>query len=161
MKSDTNVLELSLQSVPQKLRVTGGAEISFSRAFLSIRNTGHAAVVGFVPHATFSQEGGSVQDVSEALSKSNSMDSIPPGKAAAWDVYDLLLAGHPGVASKVHLWGYKAILNWQFNVAVWAEYKTSKSDLSLHTPVSRWTIRWTAAKTALDVVDLIIEAVND
>ncbi|MCX5846008.1 MAG: hypothetical protein NTW12_06580 [Deltaproteobacteria bacterium] len=154
-------LEIALQAVPSKLGVTGSKEIPFCRAILSIRNTGDTAVEGFVSHATLAQEGGSVQGVTEALSRSKTVESILPGNAVEWDVYDLLIAGHPGVASKVHLWGYKAILNWWYTLAVWAEYQSSDSATPLQTPVSRWKLRWITAKPTLEEVDLSIEPVAD
>ena len=154
-------MEIALQAVPSKLRVTGGKEIPFCRAILSIRNTGDTAVEGFVPHATLAQEGGSVQDVTEALSRSKTVASILPGNAVEWDVYDLLLAGHPGVASKVNLWGYKAILNWWYNLAVWAEYQSSDAATPLQPSFSRWKLRWITAKPTLEEVDLSIESVED
>jgi hypothetical protein len=154
-------LEIALKAVPSKLRVTGGKEIPFCRAILSIRNTGDTAVEGFVPYVTLAQEGGSVQDVTEALFRSATVASLLPGNAVEWDVYDLLLAGHPGVASKVHLWGYKAILNWWYTLAVWAEYQSSDAAAPLQPSVSRWKLRWITAKPTLEAVDLSIESVED
>jgi len=97
----------------QRFGVSGGGEVAFARAVLTMVNAGHAALVGrLLPHATFAQERGLVHDATEALSRSRIVESIQPGEAVKWDVYDLLLVAHPGVASKVHLWGYKAVLDW-------------------------------------------------
>ena len=154
-------LEISLQAVPSKLRVTGGREISFNRAILSISNAGKRGVAGFVPHATLAQEGGSVQDITEALTRTKNVMSIPPGETLNWDMYDLLLVEHPGVASKVHLWGYKAILNWWFDLTVWAEYRSSDIATPINTATSRWKFRWNTAKPPSEDVDLSIEVVAD
>ncbi len=154
-------LEISLQAALSKLHVTGGREIPFSRAILSISNAGNTAVFGFVPHATLAQEGGSVQDITEALSRIKTAESIPPGETFNWDMYDLLLAEHPGVASKVHLWGYKAILNWWFDLTVWVEYQSSDMAAPVRTATSRWRFRWNPAKPPLEDVDLSIEAGRD
>ena len=154
-------LEISLQAVPSKLRVTGGREIPFNRAILSIMNAGNKAVAGFVPHATLAQEGGSVQDITEALLRTKNVASIPPGETLSWDMYDLLLAEHPGVASKVHLWGYKAILNWWFDLAVWAEYGSSDIMNPMNTATSRWKFSWNPAKPLSEEIDLSIEVVGD
>ena len=158
MHSVATALEISLQAVPSKLRITGGLEIPFSRAILSMRNAG-LKVVGLVPHATIAQEGGSVQDVSEALSQSGTVESLLPGDTLEWDIYDLLLSAHPGVASKVHLWGYKAVLNWWYNVDVWSEYLTPEALTPQHTSAFRWKLRWTPAPSASEGVNLSIEAV--
>jgi len=154
-------LEISLQAVPSKLQITGGREIPFSRAILSISNSGHTAVPGFVPHATLAQEGGSVQDITAALSRTKTAESISPGEALKWDMYDLLLAEHPGVASKVHLWGYKAILNWWFDLSVWVEYQSSDMATPLRTATSRWKFSWNPAKPPSEDVDLSIETMAD
>jgi hypothetical protein len=159
MNSIVTALEISLQAVPSKLLITGGMEISFSRAILSMRNAG-PTVVGLVPHATIAQEGGSVQDVSEALSQSRTEKSLMPGDILEWDIYDLLLSAHPGVASKVHLWGYKAVLNWWYNVDVWSEYRTPEALTPQHTSVFRWKLRWIPANSASEGVNLTIEAVT-
>lgn len=159
-KRQESVLEFSLQAVPSELRITGGREISFRRAVLTLSNTGLSVVAGLIPHATLAQEGGSVQDVTETLSQSISAASLQPGEIIRWDVYDLLLAAHPGVASKVHLWGYKAILNWWFDVTVWVEYRIAASDTVIHTSIMRWKLRWIMEKPALEEVDLSIEVVE-
>ena len=86
--------------------------------------------------------------------------SLQPGEAVEWDVYDLLVSAHPGVASKVHLWGYKAILNWWIDVAVWTEYVSSADTALLQTPISRWKLRWSPAHSTLEEVDVYVEAVK-
>ena len=153
-------LEISLQAVTSKLRVTGGREIPFIRAILSIHNASDKEVAEFVPRAALTQEGGSVQDLTEAFSRTKARESIPPGETLDWDMYDLLLAEHPGVASKVHLWGYKAILNWWFDLAVWVEYLSPDTAAAARTETYRWKFRWNPAKPSSEDVDLSIEAVE-
>lgn len=159
-KPQESGLEFSLRAVPSELRITGGKDIPFKRAILSMRNTGNAAKVRFVPHATLAQEGGSVQDITAALTRAKTAESLPPGEAVEWDVYDLLVSEHPGVASKVHLWGYKAILNWWIDLAVWAEYLPSEDTDPLQTPISRWKVRWIPAHSTLEEVDVSMEVVE-
>jgi|GEM_PF-552370 len=162
MKSGQELnLEVSLQALSSKLQTTGGREIPFSRAILSIRNASNKAIAGFVPHATLAQEGGSVQDVTAALSRTKTVESLPPGETLKWDMYDLLLAEHPGVASKVHLWGYKAILNWWFYLNAWVEYRSSDITAPVSTVTSRWKFSWSPAKPPLEDVNLSIEVVGN
>jgi hypothetical protein len=157
-QSRESSLEFSLRAVPSELRITGGKEIPFKRVILSMRNTGSAAIVRFVPHVTLAQEGGSVQDITDALTQAKTAKALPPGAAVEWDVYDLLVSAHPGVASKVHLWGYKAILNWWIDLAVWTEYFFSDDTAPLPTPISRWRLRWIPAHSTLEEVDVSVEA---
>lgn len=153
-------LEISLREVPSKLQISGGREVPFTRAMLSMGNTGRMGLAGFIPHATLAQEGGIVYDVTDALSRSWKGDSLQPGETVAWDVYDLLLTEHAGVASKVHLWGYKAVVNWWFDLAVWADYRPSDSETPRSTPVYRWKLRWNPAGTAADEINLSVEVVK-
>jgi hypothetical protein len=154
-------LALSLDSVPSKIGSSGGREIPFSRAILSVRNTGQTVISGLVPHATLGQEGGSIQDVSEAFSRSKTPESIKPGEAIEWDVYDQLLAAHAGAASKFHMFGYRAVLNWWFELVTWVEYRCPDSATSLQTPITTWKMRWSLAKPPMDEVGLYIEVVQD
>ena len=160
-KSQDNCLGIFLQAVPSKLHVSGGSEIAFTRAMLSMVNTGHATLVGVVPHATFAQERGIVHDATDALSRSKIVESIQPGEAVKWDVYDLLLVAHPGVASKVHLWGYKAVLDWWLDFVAWAEYRTRDVAMPQQTPKHQWKLRWSPAKSQADEIDLALEVVKD
>ena len=160
-KSQESCLDISLQAVPSKLQVIGGREIAFTRAVLSMVNTSQAALIGVVPHATFAQERGIVHDATDALSGSKIVESIQPGETVTWDVYELLLVAHPGVASKVHLWGYKAVLDWSLNFVAWAEYRTPDIAMPQQTPKHQWKLRWSPAKSQTDVIDLALEVVKD
>ena len=149
----------SLQAVDSRLLASNGREIPFTRAVLTVRNACTAALIDMVPHATLGQEGGTVQDVSDAF-PGNAVASIPPGGAVSWDVYDLLLPAHPGTASKVHMFGHRAALNWRFDLTAWAEYSPSVSSEPLKTPVARWSLRWSVADPATGAVGLTIEEIK-
>jgi hypothetical protein len=149
-------LDISLQSVASHIRASDGREIPFTRAVLTIRNRCDSEVVDVDPHATLGQEGGTVQDVSSSFSQA-AHSSIPPGGAADWDVYDLLIPAHPGTASKIHMFGYRAALNWRFELAAWALYRPSGSSTAVQTPVSRWALRWSVANAETKEVELTIE----
>ncbi len=153
-------LDISLQSVPSHLRASDGREIPFTKAILTIRNVCTAEAVNVVPHATLGQEGGTVQDVTGSLSHPVP-STIPPEGTVSWDVYDLLLPAHPGTASKIHMFGYRAALNWRFNLAAWAQYQPSISSESLKTPVLQWSLRWSVADPSTGAVGLTIEEIND
>lgn len=153
-------LDISLQPMPSHLRASDGREIPFTKAILTIRNVCTEASVNVVPHATLGQEGGTVQDVTSSLSPS-APSSIPPGGTFSWDVYDLLLPAHAGTASKVHMFGYRAALNWRFDLAAWAQFRPSPSSEPLETSVLRWSLRWSVADPSTGAVGLTIEAIKD
>ena len=152
-------LDFTLKSVPSTLRVTGGREIPFARAILSLHNAGDSTATGLVAHATLSEERGMVHDATEALKRAAPADSIPPGGELTWDVYNLLLAAHPGVASKVHLWGYKAALNWWIDFTAWAEHR-EEAVSPVRTGVSRWKLCWIPTGPSGEKIDLAVEAVE-
>ena len=149
-------LRFDLKTVPSMLRVAGGREIPFARAVLLLRNTGGSMVSGVVAHAELSEERGLVHDATEAMKRAVPADSIPPGGELAWDVYELLLAAHAGVASKVYLWGHKAVLNWGIELSARADCTREGAPAS--TPVARWRLRWSPAGPAADSVELAVDA---
>jgi hypothetical protein len=155
-KGENACIEISLQPVASHIRASDGREIPFTKAILTIRNVCNTELVNVVPHATLGQEGGTVQDVTSSLSHS-APSTIPPNGTVSWDVYDLLLPAHPGTASKVHMFGYRAALNWRFELAAWAEYSVSGSSEMVQIPVSRWVLRWSIVDTATGAVDVTIE----
>jgi hypothetical protein len=153
-------LDITLQSVTSHLKASDGREFPFTRAILTLRNVCEAEAVGVVPHATLGQEGGTIQDVTSSLSHSTP-SSIPPEGTVSWDVYDLMLPAHPGTASKVHMFGYRAALNWRFDIVAWAQYRPSDSSEPLKTPVLRWSLRWSITDPSTGAVGLIIEEIKD
>jgi len=148
-------LDISLQPAASHIRASDGREIPFTRAVLTMRNVCDAEVSDVVLHATLGQEGGTVQDVTHALARPDAA-SIRPRDAVSWYVYDLLLPAHSGTASKVHMFGYRAVLNWRFDLAVWAEYRLSGSTGPEQTPVSRWALRWSVPDPSTGAVALAI-----
>jgi hypothetical protein len=158
--SKNSCLDISLQSLSSRIRASDGREIPFTRAVLTLRNVCEEEVLSVLPHVTLGQEGGTVQDVSGPLSASDSL-SIPPGGTVSWDVYDTLLPAHPGSASKIHMFGYRAALNWRFDLAAWAEYRASALSASARTPISRWALRWSVADPTTGNVELTIEDLSD
>lgn len=150
-------LRFDLKTVPSTLRVTGGREIPFARAVLLLRNTDGSAVSGVVAHAELSEERGLVHDATEDLRRAVPADSIPPGGELAWDVYETILAAHAGVASKVRLWGYRAVLNWWIELSAWADFRPEAAPAPVQTGVSRWRLRWQPAGQAAENVELAVE----
>ncbi len=153
-------LEISLQPAASTIRASDGRDIPFTRAVLTIRNDCDTDVIDLVPHASLGQEGGTVQDVSPVFARL-AVQSIPPGESVSWDVYDLLLPAHPGTGSKVHMFGYRAALNWRFDLAVWAGCRLKGSSGPVQTPVARWSLRWSVPDPSTGAVVLSIEDVQE
>lgn len=155
-RGEHRCLEIALQPTASHLKASDGREIPFTRATLTIRNVCAAEVVNVAPYATLGQEGGTIQDVTASLSHS-AASTIPPGGTITWDVFDVLLPAHPGTASKVHMFGYRAALNWRFELSAWAEYRASVSPGPVKTLVKRWSLRWSVADPATGAIGLTIE----
>jgi len=154
-RSGDACLAVALQSLASSLRASDGRDVPFARAVLTLRNGCLTDVVDLVPHASLGQEGGTVQDVSGAFAGAAAV--LPPGGSLHWDVYDLLLPAHPGTASKIHMFGYRAALNWRFDLAAWAEYRLPGTAKPTLTPVARWTLRWRLAEASDGAIELAIE----
>ncbi|MBI5849384.1 MAG: hypothetical protein HZB31_15810 [Nitrospirae bacterium] len=151
-------LVISLEPEASQMTASGNREVHFERAILTFRNVSDAELVNVVPHATLGQEGGTIQDISGALLPSVPV-SIPPLGTVRWDLYDLLLTAHPGAASKLHMFGYRAALNWRFDLVCRAEYRCADSAASEQTLESRWTLQWTVPDASRGDVTLAIEEV--
>ena len=149
----------SLQAMASRILASDGRDIPFTRAILNVRNACSEDVVDLTMHVTLGQEGGTVQDVTHALSAPPA--SLPPGGNLSWDVFDRLLPAHPGTASKVHMFGYRAALNWRFDLAVWATYRRPAISFSEQSFVSRWILRWYVTDTVTGAVELAIEEGKD
>jgi hypothetical protein len=153
-------LAISLQAADSRLVASNGKEIPFTRAIVTVRNACAMELIDMIPHATLGQEGGTVQDVTSAFPGKAGV-SLLPGGTVSWDVYDLLLPAHVGTASKVHMFGYRAVLNWRFDLTVWAEYRRSADSPIVKTPVSRWVLRWSVPDPSTSAVLLAIEEGED
>ncbi len=153
-------MDISLQSATSHLKASDGRDIPFTNAILMLRNVCEAEVANVAIHAMLGQEGGTSQDVTSSLSHSVP-SSMLPGEVVSWDVYDLLLPAHPGTASKMHMFGHRAALNWKFDLAVWAQYCLSISSEPLMSPVIRWSLQWRVADLSNGAVGLTIEQIKD
>src|SRR5574340_456758 len=76
-------LVISLHAAASHLRASDGREIPFTRAVLSVRNSCGEEMDGLSLHAELGQEGGTVQDVSSALSGLPA--TLPAGGSLSWD----------------------------------------------------------------------------
>lgn len=155
----SDCLAISLDPAVSHLQASDGRQISFTKAVLSVRNVCTAELIDLSFHATLGQESGTVQDVTHVLSGLPAR--FPPGSTVSWDVYNLLLPAHPGTASKIHMFGYRAALNWRFDIAVWAEYRFPADSPLVRTPVSRWVLRWSVPDPSTGAVTLTIEEGKD
>jgi hypothetical protein len=157
---EASLLKFWLEVVPSTLKIAPGGEIKFPRPVLVIQNVGPDPAKVLISHASIFQEGGMPQEVTETLNKKLIDRFIPPEDTLRWDLYDLLIAEHPGVASKVHLFGYKAVLNWWFELSVKTDCRLSDGSLSVQMPLFRAKFRWNASKPALEKVDLSIDPLS-
>jgi hypothetical protein len=55
------------------------------------------------------------------------------------------------------MFGYRAALNWRFDLVVWAEYSRSADAPPVLTSQSRWAFKWNVPDPATGTVVLTIE----
>ena len=151
----SNCMNLSLERQDSTIRASDGKSIPFARAVLRIGNSCDHDI-DIVPQVSLGQEGGTVQDVSSAVVPQGAL-SVPGGGSVTCDVYDLLLPAHAGSASKVHMFGYRAVLNWRFELAAGANYRLKGSQETVQVPGERWTFWWSVPDQASRAVVLTIE----
>jgi hypothetical protein len=82
---------------------------------------------------------------------------LAPGEAVEWGLYELLQAVDRGLASKVHLFGPKAILNWRFHLEVTASCRSEESAESSETPVFRAAFSWHSLEGTSGGIGLEVE----
>jgi len=153
-----NCIALSFDRQDSTIRASDGKDVPFARAVLKIRNSCEHDIE-VVPHISLGQEGGTVQDVSSAVASQAALP-VPAGGSVSFDVYDLLLPAHPGSASKVHMFGYRAVLNWRFELAASAEYRPKGAQGAAQVPGARWAFWWSVPDQSSRAVVLTIEEVK-
>jgi hypothetical protein len=97
--------------VAGKLQPKVGDEIAFQRVFLELRNGGTESVGGLRLRLEARQGADVICEIDEPLE-----GELVPGASRRWDLYDLFMERGRGLPSKVHLFGVKAALNWDFLV---------------------------------------------
>ena len=110
-------LTLAPRVAPSSLQPKAGPEIAFERVLLELTNRGPAPATGLRLELTAHQGADGICEVDEALA-----GELAPGAGRTWDLYDLLLEKGHGFPSKVHLFGVKAAIGWDFTVRAAVEH---------------------------------------
>ena len=109
--TDSTTLHLAPRVSPGILAPKTGGEIAFERVLVEVRNGGTAPVSGLQLKLEAHQGPELICELDEAME-----GDLMPGAARAWDLYDLFLEKGHGLPSKVHMFGVKAALGWDFTV---------------------------------------------
>ncbi len=96
---------------PGTLTPKAGGEIAFERVVLELRNGGTVPASGLRLTLVARQGPDTICEVDEAVES-----ALAPGGVRAWDLYALFLEKGRGFPSKVHLFGVKAAIGWDFTV---------------------------------------------
>ena len=120
---DPPPLEVVLRPVATTLRLPAGHEVSLEDAVLSLRNVGREPLWALSPELTLTREGAVLYRGADALLPSLPGGRLEPGTAVEWGLYGLLQSVDKGFAGRVHLFGLKAAVNWDFGVEVSATWR--------------------------------------
>ena len=102
------------------LTAKAGGAIAFERVLLELRNGGALPGRGLRLKLEARQGPDLICELDEAVE-----GDLSPGAARSWDLYELLLEKGRGFPSKVHLFGVKAVLGWDFTV--WASVGSAQA----------------------------------
>jgi len=104
-------LSLQPKTVPGSIRPKVGGDIDFERVLLELDNRASETLRG--PQLRLEARQGTevICEIDEPLA-----GDLAPGGSTQWDLYDLFLERGRGFPSKVHLFGLKAALGWDFTV---------------------------------------------
>jgi len=104
-------LHLAPRVTPGALTPKAGEEIAFQRVLLELRNRGTAPAAGLRLKLEALQGPDGICEMDEALE-----GELASGAMRTWDLYELFLEKGRGLPSKVHLFGVKAVIGWDFTV---------------------------------------------
>lgn len=110
-------LELDWLPKESELHGPGGKPIAFTDAVLVVRNAGAVPVGELRATATVRQEDALLCEARDALGATLAGRVLAPGESVAGSALALLQEVDAGLASRVHLFGVKALLTWRFRVA--------------------------------------------
>lgn len=109
--ADANQVTLRPTVVAGTLHPRVGGEIPFQRVLLELRTEGPEEVENLLLKLEARQGDEVICEVEERLE-----GALGPRAVRQWDLYDLFLEKGRGFPSKVHLFGIKAALGWNFTV---------------------------------------------
>ncbi|MDW7710679.1 MAG: hypothetical protein SCH98_09395 [Deferrisomatales bacterium] len=108
---DASGLTWSTRVSPGHLATKADPGVPFERVVLELCNGGPRSVTGLRVRLEALQGEGPILDAEVPLP-----GELAPGDCAAWDLYEVFLERGRGFRSKVHLFGIKAALGWDFTV---------------------------------------------
>ena len=140
-----------------ELKIGAGREIKFPRAVLSLQNEGPEPVKAMISGANIVQEGGMPQELTGTLNKNLVDLLILPRETVNWDLYELLLAEHPGLPAGFTSLATKQFLNWWFEFSTEVSFRISDEAPWIRSPLFQSKFRWSASKPDLKKVDLFLK----
>lgn len=135
---DATGLEIALRPAQATLHLAGGRTLPFTDGVLVLRNATGMALEDLRATATVRQEGAILAAEEVPLGQAGSW--LPAGASLERGLYELLQALDRGLASRVHLWGPKAVLNWPFHLSLEVSWRAGGE---AHRTACACGFRWT------------------
>ncbi len=153
-------LELVWRPEASELHGPGGKPIAFTDAVLVVRNAGSAPLEGLRAVVTVRQEDALLCEARDAMGATLGERVLAPGESVAGSALALLQEVDPGLASRVHLFGVRALLTWRFRVL--AEVSCRAADGASGSPSARseFAFHWAPAESPGAPIGLVEDSLG-
>ena len=145
-------LTLSLEQRSVTLHYPGAEGIVFHDAVFVLRNAGDRPADDLSLHVRIAQEQKPLAETRVDLSAFDVAPSLAPGGEARVSLFRIMQKVVPGFGSKVNLFGYKAALNWTYQVSAAPCAAAGGPPVDLQT----WQVRWGPSETDTHRVEVEI-----
>jgi hypothetical protein len=113
-----STLSLQIEKCAVALHYAGAEGVTFEDAVLIVENNGASTIGEVVLGLRVSQEGKVPFEGNISPAILEMPDGLDAGASLRMSVFRVLQKTLPGFASKVNMFGYKAALNWSYEIVV-------------------------------------------
>ena len=156
MMAMTATLELDVVAREVTLQYPGAEGVVFRDAVLVIHNTGVAPATGVGLQCLVTNEGRVLVDRQVDLTPLGFDSTLEPGREGSSSFFRLLQQVVKGFGSKVNMFGYRAALNWTYQLVATPTTGPNSAPAGAE---RKWQVRWHPSETDADLVEVDITSV--
>jgi len=150
-------LTLSVTPHEVELHYPGAEGVVFQDARLVVKNDSGERVGPLVLGLMVTQEGRELYRGDTPLSALNLPETLGPGEETELSLFRALQREVKGFASRVNMFGYKAALDWTFNISAKVATAPQGEGSVVATARQEWVILWSADPTDPKQAILMVE----